>query len=296
MDSPEDTDGDGVTNIFDNYPDDPLRAYNNYYPSNSDYGTFAFEDLWPYRGDYDFNDLIIDYRFNSITNSSNEIVELRPVFILRAIGGSFRNSFGFVMDVPPDFINSVTGQKIFGSELNLSANGTEANQSKAVIIVFDDAYKILSVPSGGTYVNTQPDDPFVEPDTISLVITLNLSKVVTDPLSLPPYNPFIIVDQDRGVEVHIAGYPPTDLVDYSLFGTGNDQSNAELGRFYFSAQDFPWGVNLPQKFAYPVEKTSIITAHLKFENWANSIGASYVDWFQDKTGYRNTQKIYNGNN
>ncbi|MBM3436763.1 MAG: LruC domain-containing protein, partial [Bacteroidetes bacterium] len=183
MDSPADTDGDGITNIFDNYPDDPLRAYNNYYPSNSDYGTFAFEDLWPYRGDYDFNDLIIDYRFNSITNSSNEIVELRPVFILKAIGGSFRNSFGFVMDVPPDFINSVTGQKIFGNELNLSANGTEANQSKAVIIVFDDAYKILSVPSGGTYVNTQPDDPFVEPDTISLVITLNLSKVVTDPLS-----------------------------------------------------------------------------------------------------------------
>lgn len=296
MDSPEDTDGDGITDIFDNYPDDPLKAYNNYYPSNSDYGTFAFEDLWPYRGDYDFNDLIIDYRFNSITNSANEIVELRPEFVLKAIGGSFRNSFGFMMEAPPESIESITGQKIFGDELTFNPNGTEANQNKAVIIVFDDAYKILSVPSGGTYVNTQPDDPRVDPDTIRLMITLNPAKVVTDKFSLPPYNPFIIVNKDRGVEIHFAGYPPTDLVDYSLFGTGNDQSDAEEGKFYFSGQDFPWAVNLPQRFDYPVEKVSIRSTHLKFETWANTAGNNFNDWFQDKSGYRNNQNIYNSNN
>jgi len=292
VDSPEDTDGDGVTNIFDNYPDDPLKAYNNYYPSNTDFGTFAFEDLWPYRGDYDFNDLIIDYRFNSITNSSNEIVELRPVFVLRAIGGSFRNSFGFSMEIPPENIGSVTGQKIFGDLLTFNANGTEAGQSKAVIIVFDDAYSILSVPQGGTFINTQPEDPWVEPDTIEMVITLNSTKVLIDPLTLPPYNPFIIVNQDRGTEIHCAGTPPTDMVDFSLFGTGNDQSDPQTGRYYFSAQDLPWAINLPQVFAYPVEKVNIIPAHLKFETWANSSGSSYVDWFQDKSGYRDSQKIY----
>ena len=65
-DKPGDTDGDGVSNVFDEYPDDELKAFNNYYPLKDATGTLVFEDLWPYKGDYDFNDLVIDYNFNQI--------------------------------------------------------------------------------------------------------------------------------------------------------------------------------------------------------------------------------------
>jgi hypothetical protein len=61
-----DSDGDGVSDQFDDYPDDPLRAFNNFYPSEDGFGTLAFEDLWPGKGDFDFNDMVIDYSINQI--------------------------------------------------------------------------------------------------------------------------------------------------------------------------------------------------------------------------------------
>jgi hypothetical protein len=33
------------------------------------YGTLAYEDLWPSKGDYDFNDLVVDYDFNIVKNN-----------------------------------------------------------------------------------------------------------------------------------------------------------------------------------------------------------------------------------
>ena len=59
IDQPIDQDGDGVSDVYDEYPSDPLLAYNNYYPSENAYGTFSFEDNWPDLGDYDFNDLVL---------------------------------------------------------------------------------------------------------------------------------------------------------------------------------------------------------------------------------------------
>merc|ERR1711991_317750 len=54
----EDVDGDGISNAEDDFPDDADRSFNNFFPA-SGYGTLAFEDLWPARGDYDFNVLVV---------------------------------------------------------------------------------------------------------------------------------------------------------------------------------------------------------------------------------------------
>ncbi len=66
----------------------------NLFPA-SGFGTLAFEDLWPGKGDYDFNDLVIDYQFLITTNTSNYVESVQGTFIIRAIGASFENGFGF---------------------------------------------------------------------------------------------------------------------------------------------------------------------------------------------------------
>jgi LruC domain-containing protein len=114
-------------------------------------------------------------------------------------------------------------------------------------------------------------------------------------LGLPPYNPFIFVNQDRSVEIHMPGSAPTDLVDESLFGTGDDESNPLTGKYYFTSQDYPWAANLPERFLYPIEKARITDGHLMFSSWALSNGYNYMDWFQDKPGYRNNAELYTGN-
>jgi len=92
--------------------------------------------------------------------------------------------------------------------------------------------------------------------------------------------------------VHLADMSPTDLADESLLGTGNDDSNSSSDRYYKTKLNLPWAINIPQTFDYPMEKASIIDAHLKFGAWAESSGNVYTDWYLDNSGYRNSNNIY----
>jgi LruC domain-containing protein len=287
----DDSDGDGVPNQFDDYPEDPEKAFNNYFFNKGDFGTLAFEDLWPYRGDYDFNDAVIDYNFNQITNGDNEVVEIYGTFILRAHGAYYHNGFGFELPVSPEMVKSVAGSRISGQYINLNTNGTEQNQVNATIIVWDDSYEVLPPAGNSIGANTTPEVPFIVPDTLSLSIILN-EAVPLSQLGIPPYNPFIIVNGDRGVEVHLPDKAPTSLANTSLLGTGHDNSIPSQNRFYKTQNNLPWAINIIERFEYPIEKAEILDGYLKFADWAESGGQLYSDWFRDNAGYRNKLKIY----
>lgn len=285
IDSPTDTDNDGVSNVFDDYPNDATKAMNNYYPGENTFGSLAFEDLWPSKGDYDFNDLVIDYRFMQITNGDNKIVEIESKFVLRASGASFQNGFGFQMNIPPSGISSVSGANYTESYISLNGNGTESAQSKATIIVFDNGRQVLHVA------NTDPSMSYVTPDTLSLSIVLSNPTTVQE-LGTAPYNPFIIVNLERGKEVHLPRYPPTDLVNPNYFGTFDDNTDINAGKYYVSDGNLPWGMNIPVSFKYPTEKTKISDGYSVFNQWALSNGFSYMDWYLPNNGYRDESKLY----
>ncbi len=287
----QDTDGDGINDNADDYPDDNTKAFNTAFPNSETFGTLAFEDLWPYTGDYDYNDLVIDYQFNSISNPENLITEMDVKFIVKAIGASYKNGFAFELPISPSLISSIKGQNIQESYINISSNGTESGQTNAVIVVFDNAFNVLTHPGGGTGINTVIGSTYVQPDTIKLVIKFN-TPIRSDILGTPPYNPFIIIDLDRGKEVHLADMTPTDLADENLLGTGNDDSNPPSNRYYKTTRNLPWAINIPKTFDYPKEKASVIDAYLKFGNWAESGGSIYTDWYSNNSGYRNSNNIY----
>jgi len=283
---PIDTDGDGIYDNFDDYPEDPELAFNNYYASSNLYGTLAFEDLWPAKGDYDFNDLVVDYNFNRISNAQNEVVILRGKFVVRAIGASFKNGFGFTIEgLNPSAIASIDGQEFTEGYINLNGNGTEAGQTDATIIVFDNAWK-------HGHGNTRLTQDFIAPDTLTLDIHLN-APIPADEFGVAPFNPFIIVNMERGKEVHLPNYAPTDLVDESYFGQSYDDTNPEAGKYYKSEQNLPWALNFPSRFDYPIETVSIDKAHLKFIPWVLSNGEEYKNWYKDEPGFRNNTNIYN---
>lgn len=287
----KDADLDGITDDFDDYPTDASKAFNNYYPSQNTVGTLAFEDLWPSKGDYDFNDMVIDYNFNPITNGKNQIVQLKASLTVKAVGASLHSGFGFQLPVDPKSIASVNGTDIRGGSIMLNSNGTEANQSKATIIVFDDAFNELPWPGKEIGVNTAFGAPFVQPKTLNLIITFT-TPVNASTFGLPPYNAFIFTDKDRSREVHLINQPPTDLVNKALLNTQNDNSNPSTGRYYVTANNLPFALDIFGPFDYPAEKKSITTAHLKFYTWASSGGIQYMDWFKAVSGYRNTSNIF----
>ncbi len=283
--TPTDTDGDGISDDIDEYPTDPELAFNNYYSSKDHYGTLAFEDLWPSTGDYDFNDLVLDYNFNRVTNAQNKVVKLVSKFVVRAIGASYHNGFGFEMEgINPNQIAWVHGQNLLHNIVTVNSNGTEAGQSNATIIVFDDAWD-------HGHGNTRLDRDFIVPDTMTLELKLT-SPMTVGNFGLAPFNPFIFVNGDRGREVHLADYNPTDLANFSYFGTNDDTSEPGSGRFYKTENNLPFGLNIVSKFDYPIEKAPINNAHLKFIPWVESSGSLFQDWYMDNGGYRNDSFIY----
>ncbi|CAD0007303.1 LruC domain-containing protein [Flavobacterium salmonis] len=281
-----DTDKDGIIDSSDDYPNDPKLAFNNFYPSSSIFGTLAFEDLWPSKGDYDFNDLVIDYNFNRITNAQNKVVSLKGKFTVRAIGASFQNGFGFsISGVTPSQVASVTGTKYTEGYIKTNGNGTEAGQKNATIIVFDNAWKHGSG-------NTNSSQPFVASEPIEVTIDL-VNPIDASTFGMAPYNPFIIVNKERGKEVHLANYAPTDLADRSYFGTSFDNSQSGIGKYYKTKDNLPWAIDFPNRFEYPIEKAKIDVSHLKFINWVLSNGVDYKNWYKNESGYRNSSNIYN---
>lgn len=285
-----DCDVDGIPDAFDAYPCDATKAFNLYTPTESTYGTLGFEDLWPSQGDYDFNDLVVDYQSVLIADANNDVVELQLQLVLKAIGGSFHDGFGFEMPIPSSSVASVTGTDLRHGLVTLNANGTEAGQTNAVVMVFDDAYDHMTT-SGGPFVNTLPSSNYVTPDTF------NISVVFTSPISqsslgVAPFNSFIFIDGDRGKELHLADYAPTDLVNTAYFGTGSDDSNPGAGRYYKTNNNLPFVVDIFNQLDYPNEKTSINAAYTHFNQWAAAGGSIFADWADNKTGYRNNSNIY----
>ncbi|MDD3322558.1 MAG: LruC domain-containing protein [Paludibacter sp.] len=291
IDSPTDTDNDGVGDTNDEYPDDPKKAFNNYYPAQNVEGTLAFEDLWPNRGDYDFNDLVVDYNFNQITNADNDVTAVNAKLTVRAIGASYKNGFGIQFNTSSTNVLSVTGQKITENYLSLASNGTENSEENAVIFAFDNAFSVLPHPGNVATVNTISGSTYQTPGIINLNIEF-VNPVDYSQFGTPPYNPFIVIDGQRGREVHLPACIPTSLVDLNLLGVGDDSSDPTTGKYYMSNKYLPWAVNFPVKFDYPSEKQDITKAFLNFNNWVESSGFNYMDWYLDKTGYRNSDLIY----
>ena len=288
-----DTDKDGIPDNLDAYPNDPAKAFNNYYPAQGTVGTLAFEDQWPYKGDYDLNDQVIDYNFNQVTNSKNQVVQVIASLTVKAIGANLHSGFGIQLPVNPGLIASVTGTDVRQPIVTNNSNGTEAGQSKATIIVYDDAFNELPYPAGGSGigVNTTLGDPYVQPKTITLTINLT-SSLSLSTFGVPPYNPFIFIDRNRSREVHLIDHLPTDLADQSLFGTAQDDSQPSSGRYYTTQPNQPYAIDIAGPFDHPVEKAMVTKAFLKFYQWGASGGTVFYDWYKNLSGYRNGKDIY----
>lgn len=290
-----DTDGDGVSDPTDDYPNDPSKAFNNYYPSKNGMSTLAFEDLWPAKGDYDFNDIVVDYRFNQITNAQSKVVKIEGKILPRATGAAFNNGFGFELPILVSGVSSATGAQIKDNYINIAANGMEANQTNAVYIAFDNAYKIFKNikqgnNNGNAGINTTIGGTTGEADTINLVINLT-QPVNMSTLGNPPYNPFMIINKNRGMEVHLPNQANTSLANTSIFGTIDDNSIPASNRYYKTSNNLPWAINIAESFEYPIEKAEIIKAYTKFASWAQSNGTLYPDWYKTLI-YKQNEYIY----
>ena len=255
-------------------------SYVNYYPCLCSMGTLAFEDNWPYIGDYDFNDLVVGFRYAVRYNVDNNALGIKAQYVLKASGAANRNGFGVEFPFLSSLVLSASGSVVNNNQVvTLGANGCEIGQTRAVIIPFDDAYSAMNINS---MFNTYSNFPLVTRDTINVNITFTRPLLKSE-LGVIPFNPFIIINRERGREAHLAGYKPTDKADPKYFKSGFDNTDPSQGIYYKSTSNLPWALAFGDNFNYPSETNAINAAYPNFTIWSQSNGATNNNWYKDST-------------
>ena len=252
--------------IFD--PSKPPTKPEEYDPTTTiKKGTLAFEDLWPRRGDYDMNDVVIRYNSTITKNKNNQVTKIEDVFTPLNIGGTFPAAFGYQLGIPATQVKNISLQG--GSSTAKVTNNMELDQEKATIMLFDDIHNV----------------------TLGRNITVTTEFYGTETeetILFPPYNPFICVGTFipgyPRKEVHLPKHEPTSLVNKLYFGSYDDYTYIDKsGKYvncYMTEIAYPFAINLPTiDYKISIEGRSIDKSYPKFKSWADSKGDQDKDWY-----------------
>lgn len=284
-----DTDGDGVLDSNDDYPNDSERAFDVYYPSSEGQGTLAYEDNWPTEGDYDLNDLVVKYRYKETRNSLGRIKALNVVYNLVARGASRANGFALALNN----ISSNIGYEALISMNDATAEAifTDDDSSHLNFVLAGNTETLMPTPIGCSFYNTDADCSEEPEIKLEFDVTFTDAKTRTQ-MGNAPYNPYIFATFDRGREVHLPNHKPSSRADNSRFGSGDDDSNLlDLSKTYETSDNLPWALNMPYSWLHPTSGDNIVDVYGNYRNWAESGGLISTDWY---TNNYNSNRVYIG--
>lgn len=276
--SDPDTDGDGVKDSLDEFPNDANKAFSRWYPSQNGWGTLAYEDKWPEKGDFDLNDLVMRYRTREIMNASRQVVSLDLEYRLDANGGIYSTGFG--VHLPGVAANLVSSASLQINDAAAQALSPEGGQSEAVLLLYNDIRPFApqtQIQYGCYFFNTENGCARRDGPTFKMKVDFTTPLAAT--LFTSPYNPFIFRTELRGQETHLPGKVPTEKANLYLFGQYDDRTVVGTSNTYMDANRLPWALDIPSEWEYPKEKTDIVLSHPNISAWASSSGKTNTDWY-----------------
>ena len=232
-------------------------------------GTLAFEDNWPSKGDYDFNDFVTTYRYTLDKNETTGLVEsITLSFTPKAIGAKANNGFGIQLPIETTNIKEIQGAE------------NESDEKLATIMVYNDVREAFGSQSG--FINTYPGlGSSAEVKTIKISLITPVSEEVA---ALSKFNPFLTRDR-RSKEIHLVDYAPTSKMDMNYFNsTPDEKSDISRGLYYRMDNVYPWALDISSTtWAWPSETKPINTAYPKYESWYKEQETGKVmDWTETK--------------
>lgn len=266
-----DSDNDGVADDTDDYPNDPTRAYTSHFPT-AGYQTVSFEDLWPAKGDFDLNDMVINSQVVYTSHANNDRVDATFTISLDAVGSGFSNGLAIVFT---DANKQALGQNIIA---NVTGDATADPSVTNGIIVFNDVYQAQS-----TYYQNNGVGPDLAADVFTFTVTFNANA--GSQAIIPDV--YIFRTQDRGLEVHLHGFLGTTAANTAYYNTVDDVNGT-----YSTVNGLPWALEIVtanQTYQHPLEKVDILVAYPNFQTWAESSGSQNTDWMDSP----NLPSIYN---
>ena len=232
-------------------------------------GVYAFEDLWPAQGDYDMNDVVVDFKHEREMTRNNTNENFKTIYQT------------FYLTTYQNYVTLVSGLAL---KLNTKKKPTSIVMKK-IASGSDDEETVTFENDGSIYYLT--NDVKAELGTTYILELFYKDGVGKDDLA--SVEPFIFRKEanDQEWEVHIPYEAPTAKMDFSYFGKGDDASKVSDNIFFVRSGNYPFafylaGVNI-DAFKDTIllranESKMIDKLYPDFLDWSLSKGTEKEQW------------------
>jgi LruC domain-containing protein len=285
-----DPDGDGVHGLNDAFPNDAARASLERIPSTG-CTMLAYEDKYPTRGDSDYNDAVFAYVFELVTDANGNIKDILGTVSLVARGASYDASFGLHLPgLPPTATGTIRIERFVSGAATSTVAATRTLQSiitngtRRIPDVVDSTVGLLPAPAGYEFSNTLFASGIQSAGSARVHIEFD-QPIPPGVLGPPPYDAFLYVANPNypgaRIDIYLPGWSafpdrPSNLPDERGLSTFVDDGG------------FPWALEVPSGWRFPMELVEIETAYPGFRGWRLSSGRQNRAWYESpdsSTGY-----------
>ena len=265
-----------------------------YYPSNSGWTTVAFEDNWPFEGDYDMNDLVAQLR-TSVYKTDGKVTLVNIAGELSAVGASYQNGFGVRL---PGILRSQIDEENINYTINDRSVGDysplEAGRNEAIFIMTYNTWNYVSAGEDCTYYRTE--EGCGSNKQMRFNMTIPMKEAITSDIS-GAFDPFLFATPGswhgdlfesppgRSYEIHLKNQSPTEAFDSTKMNfLGQDASNPANGHYYQTTNGMPWAMEMGSDWKHPLEFRDVTHAYPKFPSYVRSEGVENSSWFTEANG------------
>lgn len=231
------------------------------YPSQSTWGTIAYEDLYPNAGDADYNDFVVNFQIQENYSANNQLETIDMNFIPIARGAGYNHSFNMSLDGLLDKSKNVDTQTtaVFGGDAEISATYTNIDNLQSHTRYFRPGkdvtiFNSTRVAAGDGFFNVYNNTETQMPMWVTSVhVSLNPdSNLMTSGLASGEFNyrPYLHVNNTNN-DIDIAVVNSND---------GMIDNNG-----------YPFGILIPDAWSWPTERTSIDTVYPYFSEYRNHL-------------------------
>ena len=207
-----------------------------YFPGQDVHGMLVFEDLWPQRGDFDFNDATVAYNYIIVLDPDGRVTSLDLTVNVLSLGSSLSNELMLHLPVPSGTALDVSREFENGDVEPLAP---APDEGELVIPMTGDLRSLFAnVTPPITTTDTVPSVP-----SAALRVRVRFETPQAIDLAQAPFDLFLARVGDRGHQFHRPQYAGTDTMNTSLFGTGDDASTP--ARHFVNHQGIPFVLNVP---------------------------------------------------
>lgn len=274
----EDSDGDGIPDVYDADPDSSDTAFSFDVPADG-WITVAYEDNFPEIGDGDYNDFVASYS-TEVSTSGDQVNTLIINVDARARVAGYDHEFGFVIRMPGlrGTMNMAVTDPETGEVTTVvsSASVSDPDGTGARIPVFEytkQAFTKTGPSPGGVdngypeYLNSVGHHVEIEIYQIRAIDRFN----PPDPwyVEMAPFDPYLYI-HNTDYDVHLIDKPELDL-------TNNPAETFDWG--FRDPAGYPRALLVPTDWGHPRETLHIEEAYPDFRTWRETEGDEATDWY-----------------